>query len=197
MTEELPEGTKATAEECVLLLREVHDDETKREIIYGLRVESWKSVGVLTGSNFPADICLDEHDAHAMHWAIEEGGQLIAAARMCIHTEIHQLPDAGFFEELTINAAPPFAAVNRLVVHPDYQRRGLARKLDEIRIRKARALGCGSVLVIAPPIRWRPLEQLGFEFVGAVNLSSPPDWLKRIAATTPQIERRVMMLRLL
>jgi hypothetical protein len=113
MSEGLTEGTKATADECASLLREVHDDATKREIIFGLRVESWKSVGVLTGNNFPADICLDEHDEHAMHWAIDEGGQLIAAARMCIHTEIHQLPDAGFFEKLTISAAPPFAAVNR------------------------------------------------------------------------------------
>lgn len=175
---------------------EVRDRTLVDHIVLDLRVEAWRSVGVLREGEFPPDICCDKHDEHATHWAVAEEERVIAAARMCIHDTLAALPDAGFFLNLPREIEPPVAAINRLVVKADHQRRGLARRLDEVRIERALEMNCRSVIVVAPPIRWRPLEQLGFESLGTVNLSAPPDWLRRIAATTPQIERRVMLLQL-
>lgn len=173
----------------------VDDADLLREIIFGLRVESWKSVGVLVDGAFPADVCHDEHDEHALHWAIRDGDRLVGAARMCVHDRVESLPDAGFFLGMEAAAVPPIASLNRLVVHPDYQRRGLSHALDQIRIQQARDMACGSVWCVAPPIRWEPLRRQGFETLAPVNLSRPPEWIEVMRESgVPEIPRNVMVL---
>ncbi len=171
-----------------------------REVVFGLRIESWKSVGVLRDGSFPADVCEDEHDEHAMHWVVRDGGRLIAAARMCVHDDVRSLPDAGFFIGVGIDPPAPIASLNRLVVHPEYQRHGLSHTLDQIRIRQAREIGCRSIWCVAPPIRWAPLQRQGFTIVAPVNLASPPRWIEAIQASrapdAPEIPRKVMALSL-
>jgi GNAT superfamily N-acetyltransferase len=175
----------------------VEDADTLREIIFGLRVESWKSVGVLIDGTYPPDVCRDEHDEHALHWVVRDGERLAGAARMCIHDDVASLPDDGFFLGMEAAAAPPIASLNRLVVHPAYQRRGLSRELDRIRIQKAREMSCRSVWCVAPPIRWEPLRQQGFEEVAPVDLSRPPRWIEVMRqAGVPEIPRRIMALTL-
>jgi GNAT superfamily N-acetyltransferase len=178
----------------------VDDARVIREIVFGLRVESWKSVGVLVDGAYPADVCQDEHDEHALHWAVTDAERVVGAARMCIHNRVEELPDAGFFLGLEDAALPPIAALNRLVVHPRYQRRGLSHALDQIRIREARERGCRSVWCVAPPIRWAPLQRQGFEVLAPVDLSRPPGWMEVIRGgrgpDAPEIPRRVMVLAL-
>ncbi len=177
---------------------EVQDPEVIREIVFGLRVEAWRSVGVLLDGTFPADVCEDDHEDHSLHWVIRGGDRIVAAARMCVHDSIAALPDAEFFVGLELDAAPPLAALNRLVVDPEYQHRGFSYALDQIRIRKAAELGCRSVWGVAPPIRWGPLQRQGFQVVAPVNPTSSPRWLRIIQAARapelPEIRRKIMML---
>jgi GNAT superfamily N-acetyltransferase len=175
----------------------VNDADLLREVVFGLRVESWKSVGVLVEGSYPPDVCLDAHDGHALHWVVRAGGQLVGAARMCVHDTLESLPDAGFFRGMEAATGPPIAALNRLVVHPEFQRRGISLALDRIRVRKAAELGCRSVWCVAPPIRWGPLQRQGFEAVGPVDLSDPPAWIEVMRqAGVPEIPRRIMVLAL-
>jgi GNAT superfamily N-acetyltransferase len=175
----------------------VDDADLMREVVFGLRVESWKSVGVLIEGSYPPDVCQDDHDEHALHWVVRDGGRLVGAARMCMHDAVASLPDAGFFLGMEAATGPPIAALNRLVVHPEYQRRGISHALDQIRIRTAAELGCRSVWCVAPPIRWGPLQRQGFQEEGPVDLSDPPPWIEVMRrAGVPEIPRKVMVLAL-
>jgi len=172
---------------------EVQDSVTLGEIIHSLRVASWRSVGVLPEAGFAAGVCGDEHEAHSLHWAVKDDDRVVAAARLCVHGELSELPDSGFYEGLGFPVPAPIAVLSRLVVHPDYQRRGISKKLDSVRVAAAKALGCSSVIGTASPPRVRPLEDQGFRAVSPANLTAAPDWLKA-AMGRGQFERTVMVL---
>jgi GNAT superfamily N-acetyltransferase len=59
-----------------------------------------------------------------------------------------------------------YASMNRLVVHPDYRGRGIARMLDCLRLRHAPQVGAALVVVVASGRRVAALESLGFENLG-------------------------------
>ena len=59
-----------------------------------------------------------------------------------------------------------YASMNRLVVHPDYRGRGIARLLDCLRLQHAPLVGAGIVVVVASGRRVAALESLGFENLG-------------------------------
>lgn len=155
----------------------VTDKETLNEILYDLRIQSWISVGVLEPGKYKNDVCMDEHDHHAFHWAIRINSKIIAAARLCVHNSLNELPDSGFFVDITEEIEAPIATLNRLVVHPDYQKQGLSRLLDKVRFDKAAELKCRSIIVVGPGYRINSLAKQGFKVVGNANLERAPDWL--------------------
>lgn len=60
------------------------NDQLILQKIYELRVDIWKLAGI-PPSNFKLLIWKDEHDDHAIHWAIIENNYPLAAARLCVH----------------------------------------------------------------------------------------------------------------
>jgi len=123
------------------------------EIAAAERMESW----------------LDDFDRPAIHWAIFDDGQLVAAARLTIHRELAGVPDAesyeGVFREPPVG---PIASLNRLVVDPAARGLGLSKRLDLARLKAAEARGCRSAILstASGPRRVKQLIGLGFQSMG-------------------------------
>lgn len=130
--------------------------------VYKLRVRAWRA----RNGAFPAvESWSDTYDHIAQHFVIVADDRPVAAARITIHTSLAEAPDGEVYAAVTPADAPaPVAAISRLVVCPQYARRGLSRRLDEARIEFARQAGCKSVIghTVAGPTRIAQLEALGF-----------------------------------
>ncbi|QEH38505.1 hypothetical protein OJF2_71080 [Aquisphaera giovannonii] len=134
-----------------------------------LRARAWATEGLLPPGQGPGADRADPLDGSARHWVIRSAGELAAAARMTFHESMEDLPDEGLRSRPTRALRPPFAAMNRLVVAPEWRGRGFARLLDECRIRDALEAGCTCVLVEAHGPRIRALGELGFELMHRVD----------------------------
>lgn len=160
-----------------------------------LRVRAWKA----RQPTFP-DIpeWTDGFDAIARHWVIMAGDRLIAAARMTVHRNISEVPNAEIFKNaFSVGLPGPVASINRLVVDPNFAGKGLSRLLDDARIADARARDCASIIgeTFANTSRVGALEALGFEVVGAaLDYASGPLAQAGAAGRTPsQSNTRVVM----
>ena len=133
------------------------------ERIYSFRAEVWQHDGV-SPDLFPGGRWNDEHDNHAIQWAIFRGEEIVAAARICTHFTVSQLPDGNLFSSTETNLL--VASFNRLVVHPCSRGLGLARSLDDVRIERAKRLGCSSVfLTTSSDARMAALRRRGFSVI--------------------------------
>jgi GNAT superfamily N-acetyltransferase len=147
-----------------------------------LRIVAWEASGPRPRlAPNTGDTWTDSHDEHAHHWIIREQDEIVAAARMCIHTSFNDLPD---HDELSAVRGHkllwPVASMNRLVVHPDYRRKGLSRLFDLARIDFAESSGAKSVVVTShPQSRIRGLLELGFDAVG--------EFSERVVPSAPTI----------
>lgn len=145
---------------------QVFDPEILRQI-YRLRVDAWIPNGI-ERENFPHDEFRDDEDDEPgfQHWAVMNQGMVLAAGRVSIHPSIDDAPAGDLFRYLEFPQIPPFAKINRLVVHPKARRHGLARKLDHVRLGIARDAGARTVLATwARPTgeaRYKMLEAQGF-----------------------------------
>jgi GNAT superfamily N-acetyltransferase len=91
----------------------------------------------------------DGFDHLAQHWTLEVGAKLVAAARLTIHENLTEVPDAHLFTGLPdIAVAFPLGYITRLVVHPDYRTRGVAMQMDRERITAAKSAGCRSIAAV-------------------------------------------------
>jgi hypothetical protein len=108
----------------------------------------------------------DEHDDHALHWGAFIGEKLVASARMCVHPNLADVPDAYMFEDFDLPT--PVADFNRLVVSSAVRHRGLAAQFDQLRISEARNLECRSIVAVPVDDGKRPqhLRGLGFSETG-------------------------------
>ena len=113
------------------------------EMIAALRRHCWKNVLPDLG------LLADGHDEHALHFLVFDERSLIAAARLCVHEFLAQVPDPYLFVGEYFPFAPRFGCMNRLVVHPDYRGIGISAMLDRARIETAKSLGCRSMLVVS------------------------------------------------
>jgi GNAT superfamily N-acetyltransferase len=138
-----------------------------------LRYTVWRSEGVIIHHSEKEAIA-DYHDKHAIHWGFFDGNQLVGAARLCLHDELAEAPDAEMF--LSVDIPSPVASMNRLVVLQGYRGQGIGRLLDQVRIRKAREMGARTV--IATPVkaiaREQSLAELGFQALSGVT--GRPNW---------------------
>jgi hypothetical protein len=75
------------------------NDGATLEAIYQLRVAVWQSVTPQASSLFPDGRLTDSHDFHSLHWVIRDGAQVLAAARLCVHHSIAELPDAQLYSD--------------------------------------------------------------------------------------------------
>jgi GNAT superfamily N-acetyltransferase len=132
-----------------------------------LRYIVWRSEGAVI--NHAADeMIADHHDDHAIHWGAFDGNELVGAARLCLHNDLSEAPDAEMF--LTANISPPFASMNRLVVLSSHRGQGIGKLFDQVRIQKAR--DSGSRTVVIAPInvysRKQSLRKQGFQVLSGI-----------------------------
>jgi predicted GNAT family N-acyltransferase len=134
---------------------------------YALRYSVWSKAVQLAEIFQKEGLIRDEHDSHARHWGVlSDTGNLVASARMCIHDDPQDIPDADFYSELLVPF--PVASINRLVVNQSVRGRKLARSLDSRRIEAARTMGAACV-VVAPTDdhRVRALGEAGFSLTSS------------------------------
>lgn len=143
------------------------------DAVWRLRIEAWEP-GALPG--LPA-LDRDDHDAHAHHLVGRIAGEVVAAARLCVHAPIEELPDRACFAGVSLDVWPgPYALLGRRVVHPTARGRGLGTALITRRLEIARARGARTAFAWARD-RWRPsMERLGFAVIGVAPASSIPAW---------------------
>jgi hypothetical protein len=143
------------------------------------RVEGRAGAATLPAHAAKSGAWRDAHDLHARHWIVRnESGAVCAAARLCVHAVVAELPDAAAWGS-ALDAWPgPYASLNRLTVRADRRGRGLARALDIVRLDAAAAVGARTAVgTLMPPDgllgRLAALRALGFHVVGA---GASPDW---------------------
>lgn len=132
--------------------------------IYELRVVAWRDEIYI-----PDHITkwCDEVDLTARHWVILRETDVLAAARLSVHFTLSDIVDWCYFDGLCDDLKYPTASLNRCVVHPMYRRYGLATKLDFVRIRTARDIGCRSIVASTTNInRAEMLKTYGFDLRG-------------------------------
>lgn len=144
-----------------------------------LRFEVWRAEGAEI-LNPESEKIADAHDEHAIHWGAFCGDRMVGSARMCVHQDVSDTPDAYLFEGLKL--AGPAASINRLVVLKAFRGNGIGQSLDKIRINRAKQSRARYVL--AAPIdvqsRQRALSTLGFESVSGVT--GRPNWSSAVVA---------------
>lgn len=110
----------------------------------------------------------DEHDvASAIQVAAIHQDRIVAAARLTLHATLASAPYGKLFPGSLTDRQGPFAFFSRLVVHPQYQGRGLARRLDQVRKRIAASCGARTLAVVTSnPHRVSSLARCGFKPTG-------------------------------
>ncbi len=144
--------------------------------IYRLRLVAWRARGQLPALvDSRAESWIDDHEAHAEHWAILQGKDVLGAARICAHSAVASLPDPQFYAVRDLVVAGPIVSLNRLFVVPWEAGKGLSRALDRICLISSKRSQCASVIENAHEarrIKW--LMKLGFEAIGPANISQSP-----------------------
>lgn len=128
------------------------------------RYEVWSRETILKPEVLAKGLIEDDHDLHARHWAVFDGGKIVAAARMCVHNQQEDTPDFPACSQVRLPT--PIATINRLVVHESARKLGLAMMLDKCRIEAARNDGAKCVVGTPAASRIRSLERQGFELTG-------------------------------
>jgi N-acyl-L-homoserine lactone synthetase len=146
-----------------------NNDEVKKSILNRIgrfRYDLWNEETTIDKTMFPDGIWLDQYDDQALQWIAEEieTGNMVAVARMTIHEHLVDNPDAYLWlerEDLKDNLPPePSANISKLAVHKTARCYGIAKKLSELRLNKARSMGIKSVLVTASVANTRILQSL-------------------------------------
>lgn len=127
-----------------LELREITGDAVLLEQVYALRVLAWRTQVVL-----PPEMRLwqDVVDAEARHWAFIAQGKVVAAVRLSLHDSLADMPHpevyAGVFD---LPLPGPIAYYGRMVVHPDFRRRGLFTRTHQLCADAAGAMGAMAMI---------------------------------------------------
>lgn len=123
------------------------------EVVYGTESPVFSGILELRRSCWqyalPAFELLDDgHDNHAFHFIMKTQGRVIAAARLCKHGQLVELPDPHLFRPWTNPLNGPYGCCSRLVVDPEYRNIGIASLLDQVRADAATKLGCSALVII-------------------------------------------------
>lgn len=148
----------------------VTSDAVLKEIAK-LRTVAWLANGELPSFIANQDILNDEHDKHAVHFAVMHEGHPVAAGRICIHATAQEESDPESLQGYEEMLASPIATLSRLVIQPDFRGLGLGLMLTQARIKIAVERGCGCVIgVMERASRMRQMEDLGFKRLGQTKI---------------------------
>lgn len=138
------------------------------EEIGKLRFKVWKDEGSINLNQFPNEIWIDNLDEFAIHYLIKVNNQLVASARLTLHTSFDDNSrDVQLWKNVGKDLPLPTTDLGRLVVLKEYRGKGFAKLLNEIRINKAREIGAKSIMVTASEGNKVILcRNFGFEDIG-------------------------------
>lgn len=137
------------------------------EDIGRLRYLAWKDVEGINRDFFSKGYWIDEWDKTSLIWIIKFNKIIIASARLSIHHNIESIPWNDCIpseaRELLIT---PLASMNRLIVHPDFRKRGLSRPLDLVRIHTAKEKKMKTIIAEPTTARISTIQRYGFRYYG-------------------------------
>jgi GNAT superfamily N-acetyltransferase len=143
------------------------------ERIGELRVRAWRAN---TSFDPAMRTWLDAWDHSVRHWVVLRGDEPVGAARLSVHASLEEVPDPENYADVFGDPPPsPIASFNRLVVDPSARGLGLSKRLDEVRLSAAQAMGCRCAIGATPSgeARVRQLEALGFRVLGIGGPDKP------------------------
>ena len=146
------------------------------DAILRLRVRVWAPQMPVA---LTVDDVADDFELSARHWGVFHGENLVASARLSIHQQIKDVPEASCLIGVFSDSPPaPIGFLSRLVVAPEYRRCGLGHQLDAIRICAAEKAGCQSLLALVFDVsgeaRLRQLSSFGFTAQGRGHRDTHP-----------------------
>ncbi len=150
---------------------EVLTDHTRLEEIYKLRALAWKnspSGKEFNLKNHP-QIFRDNLEERSIHYiSTDKNDMIIGSARLTLCNKIDELPYMDLFleHEKAIPLQRPFLLYSRLVIHPDFRKKGLSKELDLIRIEKQLQLKTLFGLVMVMPKRLHQIKSYGYKVLG-------------------------------
>jgi predicted GNAT family N-acyltransferase len=119
--------------------------------VFSLRAETWEPI-------FPhatTESWVDQHDLQAEHLGVVEGEDVIAAARLNLHSTSDAAArgfrgvDCAEVLPILSTLPTPIAYMSRLVVHRQHQGRGLGTLVLDSLVRRAISLRPGSIVCLA------------------------------------------------
>lgn len=132
------------------------------------RAQVWLEEGLLSPDTLTDGMWLDGHDqdVDTRFWVIEVENQIIAAARLALYNDIELAPSANLLRPFASEVPNPFAFMARLVVRKDFRGKGIAKRMDCLRMNEASKSGAKAVIGL--PVSWRveALKKLGFVDLG-------------------------------
>ena len=145
-------------------------DPATLEAISRLRVTVWRDTGSLAPDAFADGIWWDPIDAHARHWVFRRDGELVAAARLTIHSRLEDVWQAEEYLAAGLSLEGPIAAPDRVVVARSAQKIGLASRLVEVQDAAAIEAGARHAVRQASPAMQRLVGERGWRGVGPASI---------------------------
>ena len=106
---------------------------------------------------------LDSHTT-AQHWIVEDGGRIVAAARVVL---LDTLEESGQdFSRFTLPIERPYCYYSRLVMLPAYRKSGLALSFDKIRLHYLQTVGVAFAIATTHYKHLDSLLALGWTHIG-------------------------------
>ena len=148
--------------------------------IYALRVAAWEqSPGAqyVNRELFPQgwSDALDTH-ATARHWVVEDGGRIVAAARVVLLDTVEETGQPNF-TRFDLPLGRPFCYYSRLVMLPIYRKTGLSLLFDQVRMAYLRNTETAFAIATTNYKRLPDLLNLGWTHFGdmpfVANNSAP------------------------
>ncbi len=158
-----------------------------------LRFSSW---GYLLDKNpaLKSRFIISELDYKSQHIACHLDGFLIGCGRLSLHSCKDDIPDKPNFDPYTDDTSFPAAFMSRLIVHSDFRNRGIARRIDQLRISTAEQHDMRSIWVEAKANRIKALEAMGFSKLGtSSDKCIPGNWFilyKKLAHDVSSIKKQ-------
>jgi predicted GNAT family N-acyltransferase len=137
-------------------------DRRTLEAIYRFRVAVWRQEDALAETAFPDGYWRDAFDDLSCHWVVNSGRGIAAAARLSIHQQLAEVPEAEEYLAAGLRLEGPIAASGRVVVASWARRRGLAARLLDMQDQEAREAGVRHGVRQASPAMRRLLERRGW-----------------------------------
>ncbi len=149
-------------------------DFSRLDEIYKLRVFAWEnSPGKkqLNSTQY-AHGFRDNLEEKSVHYiSVDKNNRIIGSARLTLCMRIDDLPYPDLFKKHEQKMPPkrPFLLYSRLVIHPDFRKKGLRKEFDLVRIRKQLDMNIPFGLVVAKPKRLLQIIPYGYKALGETH----------------------------